>query len=121
VADAGAIVLRNAMRLVDFLPGGYLFGLIAMLGSAQSRRLGDLVAGTIVIAEEKAPATPRRWPVGLADPDVRLLETWFARVAALPPDRREALAAKLLGRLGWSAAPGATAVDTLEALCPKGG
>jgi hypothetical protein len=36
---------------VDYLPGFYLVGLIAMLCNKRNQRLGDLVAGTIVVHE----------------------------------------------------------------------
>lgn len=45
--------LRNLVRLIDFLPAGYLVGVIAILASPQSRRLGDLAAGTIVVRERR--------------------------------------------------------------------
>ncbi len=44
-------VIRNAMRIVDMLPGYYGVGLVAMLLSARSKRLGDMVAGTIVVRD----------------------------------------------------------------------
>ena len=42
---------RNLLRVVDYLPGFYLVGLITMLCNKRSQRLGDLVAGTIVVHE----------------------------------------------------------------------
>ena len=42
---------RNLLRVVDLLPNFYLIGLIAMLCNRQHQRLGDLVAGTIVVHE----------------------------------------------------------------------
>ncbi len=41
--------IRNVMRLIDLLPGAYTVGLIAVLATKRNQRLGDLVAGTIVI------------------------------------------------------------------------
>jgi hypothetical protein len=37
--------------VVDYLPAGYMVGLITMLCNKRSQRLGDLVAGTIVVHE----------------------------------------------------------------------
>jgi hypothetical protein len=46
-------VIRNLVRAVDFLPAYYGIGLIAMFLDRQSRRLGDLAAGTLVVREHK--------------------------------------------------------------------
>jgi len=48
-AGALPIVIRNLVRIVDWLPTSYVVGLITMLLNDQSRRLGDFAAGTIVI------------------------------------------------------------------------
>jgi uncharacterized RDD family membrane protein YckC len=50
---AGEAVTRNLVRLVDFLPGFYGIGLIAMFIDPQARRLGDFAAGTIVVRERE--------------------------------------------------------------------
>ena len=42
---------RNLLRIVDYLPGFYLVGVITMLCNKRNQRLGDLVAGTIVVHE----------------------------------------------------------------------
>jgi uncharacterized RDD family membrane protein YckC len=42
-------LIRNLARLVDFLPFAYGVGLITMFIDRQSRRLGDLAAGTLVV------------------------------------------------------------------------
>lgn len=47
----GAVVLRNTFRIVDMLPLGYIAGLVAMLLNPRHKRIGDYVAGTIVIRE----------------------------------------------------------------------
>jgi len=44
-----ASFVRNLMRAVDMLPFGYGAGLVASLADPWSRRLGDMVAGTLVI------------------------------------------------------------------------
>jgi uncharacterized RDD family membrane protein YckC len=46
-------LLRNLVRLVDFLPWGYGVGLISVFVTSRSQRLGDLVAGTLVVRVEK--------------------------------------------------------------------
>ena len=47
-------VLRNLMRGADFLPFGYVIGLFVMAGDSRFRRLGDRVAGTLVVVEERS-------------------------------------------------------------------
>jgi uncharacterized RDD family membrane protein YckC len=42
---------RNLLRVVDLFPAFYLVGVIAMLCNRSQKRLGDLVAGTIVVHE----------------------------------------------------------------------
>jgi uncharacterized RDD family membrane protein YckC len=42
---------RNLLRVVDYLPSLYLVGVITMLCNKRNQRLGDLVAGTIVVHE----------------------------------------------------------------------
>lgn len=46
--------LRNLVRAADLLPSFYALGLLSMVLDARFRRLGDLVAGTIVIHEPRA-------------------------------------------------------------------
>jgi hypothetical protein len=61
-------VLRNLLRAADFLPVGYVLGLISMAGDSRFRRLGDRVAGTMVVIEERSSlgsawcSTRRRGP-----------------------------------------------------------
>jgi uncharacterized RDD family membrane protein YckC len=56
-ADGGpagprAIAIRSVLRIVDSLPVSYLIGLLSMVrtGPARRQRIGDVVAGTIVVA-----------------------------------------------------------------------
>lgn len=46
-----ASLVRNLVRIVDFLPFGYGLGALVMFVDARSRRLGDLAAGTLVVRE----------------------------------------------------------------------
>jgi len=48
----GASLLRNLLRTVDFLPFFYTLGVVSMLLSRDFRRLGDLVANTIVVYKQ---------------------------------------------------------------------
>ncbi|KRG81186.1 membrane protein [Stenotrophomonas daejeonensis] len=51
-------IVRNLLRTVDMLPFGYALGLVACLCDRHGRRLGDLVAGTLVVHTPAPPATP---------------------------------------------------------------
>jgi uncharacterized RDD family membrane protein YckC len=60
--DLRSSIVRNLMRSVDMLPAEYLVGLISILLSSSGERLGDHVAGTIVLRldrPESAVEIPR--------------------------------------------------------------
>ena len=64
-ADGTAIgwansVIRSTLLVVDFLPVGYLLGIITMALSGTQQRIGDIVAGTIVVYNR--PLKSRRIP-----------------------------------------------------------
>lgn len=42
-------LIRNFLRVVDVLPVGYGFAVVAMLCSRDFKRLGDMAAGTVVV------------------------------------------------------------------------
>lgn len=44
-----AVVVRNLLLVVDLLPGLGLVGLVTALADRRHRRVGDLVAGTLVV------------------------------------------------------------------------
>jgi hypothetical protein len=48
-------VMRNFLRVVDFMPGLYLTGIVCMLFTKRFQRLGDLVANTVVTYAEIPP------------------------------------------------------------------
>ena len=63
----GPSLVRNLLRVVDFLPVFYLAGLVTMLSNRRFQRLGDLAAGTLVISvreSAKPSATPAERPCG---------------------------------------------------------
>ena len=83
-AGAGQIVMRNIGRLVDIFPGFYAVGIITMFLNDQSRRLGDLAAGTLVVRESQ-PVTLTQ----LSSPAyvVTLSDKARAEAATLPLNR----------------------------------
>lgn len=100
-------ILRNLLRAADFLPFAYALGLLVMGRDRRFRRLGDMVAGTMVVVEERhevgdalhlhpAPTArelaslPQRIP--LSGEEIEALELYLRRVPRLHPARAEELA-----------------------------
>lgn len=68
-----AAFTRNLLRTVDMLPFGYATGLVASLADPWGRRLGDMVARTLVVHDAR-PHEPQPTPVSAAlAPAVMLL------------------------------------------------
>ncbi len=57
----GASFLRNVSRMIDMLPGPYFVGLFSVMLSRDRKRLGDLIAGTIVVRHGHATAPAARF------------------------------------------------------------
>lgn len=105
-------VARNLLRIIDSLPFLYGVGIVSALLSAQSKRLGDHVAGTVVVYEKSAqldarvPADPAPSPSGarydpshLTPEEFQLIEAFLLRRTELPRNVREDTARKILARL----------------------
>lgn len=109
-------VIRNLVRTIDFLPMNYAAGVITMFVNDQSRRLGDLAAGTLVVYDTPKVTMPemtpveeivdepsmrshlREWPTyKLTQNDFRMLEDYFIRRDELA--NRAELAEHILARL----------------------
>lgn len=94
-----ASLVRNLLRAVDFMPGGYGIGVLTMFLNDRGRRLGDLAAGTLVVREGARSESPREgfaWPPSFSPADVSLVEGFFRTADTLPPERRDALAGTLV-------------------------
>ncbi len=112
-------VLRNLLRAADFLPFAYATAALVMGADSRFRRLGDRVAGTMVVTEERS-AVPA--PLALSPPPTAAelepypqrprLTAWereslelFLRRTDLGPARRQELAEMIapgLARGGWA-------------------
>lgn len=115
-----ASIVRNLLRAVDLLPFGYAFGLVACLIDPHSRRLGDLVASTLVVYGESpskaglVPAVPVfHCPVSLPPGHRAAIVEFAERAAQLTPERQEELAALLLT---LTQASGAVGVQRLHGM-----
>ena len=63
--------IRNLLRLVDFLPISYVVGIIAILASSRNQRVGDIVAGTLVVRDHsRRKAAPRPPSAPLLDESI---------------------------------------------------
>ena len=107
-----AAVIRNLLRVADFLPFGYGFALASLLLRRDSKRLGDLAAATLVVhvpraerratLDDVAPVVPTR-PLS-ADGQVALVAL-AGRARSLTSERLDelaALAASVSGDAGRS-------------------
>jgi uncharacterized RDD family membrane protein YckC len=138
IADDGApagfiaILVRNLIRVVDFLPGFYGLGLLAIVVSPRSQRLGDLAAGTFVVRAPRPrldyfslrTVTPlgagaRVEVRGLPGEAQRLVREFVAREAQLAPDHRARVAKQLAERLrpyAQDVDPGLSDIELLRAI-----
>ncbi len=120
-------LIRNLLRLVDFIPAYYSVGLLTMLIDKRARRLGDLAASTFVVRDRQRVTldmllqSTRSDKVAsalkdsgatlpnitaLRPTDMDLVQNFLLRRAILAPDRRLRIATQLsyalFGRLGYS-------------------
>ena len=95
-ASTGQLLTRNLVRVVDLIVGIPLMAIDPL-----SRRLGDRLAGTIVIHDRVAAAEPllRRVPGGWQAADVALVESLLRRSRDLEPARADEMAYRVLERL----------------------
>jgi uncharacterized RDD family membrane protein YckC len=105
-------IARNLMRIVDEVPGVYAVGIVTALLNAQNRRLGDFVAGSLVIREGSLAEMRPAWSSGqsgqpapvagalrLSVEELALIETFLARRSELPADVRSRMASGILRKL----------------------
>ncbi len=119
---------RNLIRIIDMLPGFYLVGAVCIFATRRQQRLGDMVAGTLVVHSVPAetpllPAGARTFTAAALEPplqpvvrktldlpadavarlshaDLQLIESFLARRLDLPLDVRASLAERLARRMG---------------------
>jgi uncharacterized RDD family membrane protein YckC len=108
-----AVFVRNLVRFVDFLPTFYGLGLLSIVFTSRSQRLGDLAAGTFVV---RAPKPQLDWlslrtvtrqgaPVatagvrGLSGEAQRIVREFVAREGTLSLHDRARLATEIASRI----------------------
>jgi uncharacterized RDD family membrane protein YckC len=115
----GSSIVRNLLRLVDAIPGPYLVGIVLVSVTGRHQRLGDLVAGTVVVRErrdlgsrrttafdqrepELEPPDPElaSWDVSAVTADeIATVRRFLERRQSLDPTARARLARELAVRL----------------------
>jgi uncharacterized membrane protein SpoIIM required for sporulation/uncharacterized RDD family membrane protein YckC len=104
--------IRNLLRLADFLPPPYLIGALVVAIHPRGKRLGDLVAGTVVVRDRPAESGYALSGAALAtsassdllgaplltDEEYQVLREYAARAPQLAPLTRHNLAARLVDR-----------------------
>ncbi|MFC0300008.1 RDD family protein [Virgibacillus soli] len=119
--------IRNLLRIIDSLPISYLLGIFMIFLHPKHKRLGDLVAGTIVVHEQKTKqknkmtllekeimqreASIENYPVEdwalnvISQKDWQLLQTYSQRFLSLSVGERESftnqVANILYPKIGW--------------------
>ena len=113
-APAGfvAVLVRNLIRVVDFLPAFYGLGLLTIIVTSRSQRLGDIAAGTYVVRAPRpqldyfslrtvtplgtgATAETRALPGEMQ----RLVREFVAREGRLAPQDRARVAKQIADRI----------------------
>ncbi len=90
-----AILIRNFLRTFDIL-----VGIPVMAVDRRARRLGDFVAGTLVVHhrdDRREEAQLGRHPAGWGAREVAVMESFLRRAEVLDGDRAQDLADRLLG------------------------
>ncbi|MDQ3137307.1 MAG: stage II sporulation protein M [Gemmatimonadota bacterium] len=111
----GAAAARNLLRIADFLPPPYLTGIVLVAFHPRGKRLGDLVAGTVVARDRPQESTEEATAAAdddatpsipvLDDEEFRLLSQFVQRNGQLAPAVRTRLAGGLAARLSAHQAP----------------
>jgi uncharacterized RDD family membrane protein YckC len=104
-------VARNVIRIVDQFPGIYAVGIISVFISSRNKRLGDFVAGTVVVHETALTELQPAWQAdkaGIASAynvgqlslgDLELMEAFLQRRYDLALDVRQRTAEQISTRM----------------------
>src|SRR5215510_9888627 len=81
-------MIRNLIRVIDFIvPPFYSVGLVSVFATSRDQRVGDLVAGTVVVREREseAPAFAEVFSSPVSDPALRRTSQPLQFTADLSP------------------------------------
>jgi uncharacterized RDD family membrane protein YckC len=102
---------RNVLRAIDFLPVMYGVGVVTMLLNRRSQRIGDFVAGTVVVYDTPAEESAPDWRAApgtdvstapmtrVTAEELGLVETYLQRRFDLDPWVRDAMAEQIADRI----------------------
>ena len=106
--DFPASAIRNLVRVGEFAVGFYAISAVAAVLSAESKRLGDMAAGTIVVRDAKSAnletilARSRLQsavPAAITQEEHALVDRFVARRSGMHPAMRSQIAAQLAQRV----------------------
>jgi uncharacterized RDD family membrane protein YckC len=103
-------ISRNLLRIIDQLPGVYAVGIVSAVISRQNKRLGDYVAGTVVVHEKPFEEAEPGWEETATDAplynagrlsveEFQLIEAFLARRFQLDPAVRHQTARQIYERI----------------------
>ena len=102
---------RNVLRAIDFFPVGYGLGILVMMLNRHSRRIGDYVAGTIVVYDRDTADFVPAWPEATSErapsasmarvttEELGLIEAYLQRRHALDPEVRDEMGTQIATRI----------------------
>jgi uncharacterized RDD family membrane protein YckC len=108
---AGEAMSRNLLRAVDSLPGFYGVGILSIFLNQQNKRLGDFVAGTVVVHERAAEESQPYWNTketgaegiytvpDMRPEEVEVLESFLGRRIDLDPQVRYKIGHEMANRM----------------------
>lgn len=129
--NAYEAIARNLLRAIDALPGMYGVGIVCMMLNSQNRRLGDYVAGTVVVHDKRTEEVKPEWNTVtepttthpqlslVAVDELVLIETYLHRRVNMDLTLRDQVAYKIASRItaktGLQRDPNQSLDDFLEA------
>jgi uncharacterized RDD family membrane protein YckC len=130
--NAYEAIARNLLRAIDGLPGMYGVGIVCMMFNGQNRRIGDFVAGTVVVHDQRTDEVRPDWntavEAALTNPQLAqvtseelvLIETYLQRRFQLDLFVRNRTASQIASRItaktGLQRDPNQSTDDFLEAV-----
>ena len=129
--NAYEAIARNLLRAIDALPGMYGVGIVCMMLNNQNRRIGDYVAGTVVVHDKRTEEVKPDWNTVteaaatspqlalVASEELVLIETYLHRRVDMDLILRDQVAYKIASRItektGLLRGPNQSLDDFLEA------
>jgi len=134
--DVYEAIGRNLLRAVDVLPSFYGVGIVCMMLNRDHKRLGDYVAGTVVVHDRRAEEIRPDWGSNskdssaameqvssLTSDELVLIETYLQRRANLDPVVRDntahQIATRITAKTGLQRGPMESLDEFLESVASR--